>query len=197
VTSRSAVDGDGRRKPMWYALRRAYADRLLMIKDEALVAVNGAGQPWTLATVVRRLTLAGDVRAEFATDFTVPPHGIEAVPLPADLCRPDQPANELLAAGPVRLFFAEDRDIAYPPPAYETSIQPVDGGYRVTVTARVLLRDLALFVDRLDPAGTVDDQLVTLLPGESVTFRVQTVASFDPAELVRPPVLRCVNDTGR
>jgi beta-mannosidase len=197
VTSWSAVDGDGRRKPMWYTLRRAYADRLLMIKDEALVAVNATGQPWTVAPVVRRLTLAGDVRAEFATDFTVPPHGIEAVPLPADLCRPDQPANELLTAGPVRLFFAEDRDIAYPPPSYETSIQPVDGGYLVAVTARVLLRDLALFVDRLDPAGTVDDQLVTLLPGESVTFRVHTVASFDPAELVRPPVLRCVNDTGR
>lgn len=44
--------------------------------------------------------------------------------------------------------------------------------YRVEVTARTLLRDLALFPDRLDPADEVDEMLVTLLPGESTVFRV-------------------------
>jgi beta-mannosidase len=197
VTSWSAVDGDGRRKPLWYALRRAYADRLLTVGDGTLVAVNDTGQPWSLATVVRRLTLAGDVRAEHPVKVTVPPRGTESVPLPQELWRPDEPTGELLAAGSTRYFFAEDRDIAYPRPAYDTSVRPVDGGYLITINARVLLRDLALFIDRLDPAGTVDDQLVTLLPGESITFRVDTAASLDPEELVRPPVLRCVNDTRR
>ncbi|WP_442806920.1 MULTISPECIES: hypothetical protein [unclassified Streptomyces] len=37
------------------------------------------------------------------------------------------------------------------------------------MTARTLLRDRALFPDRLDPA---DEMLVTLLPGESTVFRV-------------------------
>ena len=46
--------------------------------------------------------------------------------------------------------------------------------YRVTVTARTILRDLALFPDRLDPAATVDNALVTLLPGESATFSVRS-----------------------
>jgi beta-mannosidase len=197
VTSWSAVDGDGRRKPLWYALRRAYADRLLTVDGEALVAVNDTGQPWVFATVVRRMTLDGEVRAEFATDLAVPPRGTQTVPLPAEVRRPEWPAGELLTAGPARYFFAEDRDIAYRSPAYDTSVRPVDGGYLVTVNARVLLRDLALFVDRLDPAGTVDDQLVTLLPGESVTFRVSTAAALDLDALVRPPVLRCVNDTRR
>ena len=32
VTSWAAVDGDGRRKPLWYALRDAYADRLLTVQ---------------------------------------------------------------------------------------------------------------------------------------------------------------------
>ena len=32
VTSWAAVDGDGRRKPLWYALRRSYRDRLLTIQ---------------------------------------------------------------------------------------------------------------------------------------------------------------------
>jgi beta-mannosidase len=197
VTSWSAVDGDGRRKPLWYALRRAYADRLLTVDGEALVAVNDTGQPWAFATVVRRMTLDGKVRAEFTTDLAVPPRGTQSVPLPARVRRPDLPTGELLTAGSARYFFAEDRDIAYPRPAYDTSVRPVDGGYLVTINARVLLRDLALFVDRLDPAGTVDDQLVTLLPGESVTFRVSTAALFDLTALVRPPVLRCVNDIGR
>lgn len=44
--------------------------------------------------------------------------------------------------------------------------------YRVEVTARTLLRDRALFPDRLDPADEVDEMLVTLLPGESTVFRV-------------------------
>ena len=32
VTSWAAVDGDGRRKPLWYALRRSYRDRLLTLQ---------------------------------------------------------------------------------------------------------------------------------------------------------------------
>lgn len=63
-----------------------------------------------------------------------------------------------------------------------------------TVTAGTLLRDLALFPDRLDPSSTVDDMLITLLPGESVTFRVDTAERLDPEVLTAPPVLRCVND---
>src|SRR2546430_13736762 len=37
-------------------------------------------------------------------------------------------------------------------------------------------------------------ELFRSLPGESITFRVDTTASLDPEALVRPPVLRCVND---
>ena len=51
VTSWAAVDGDGRRKPLWYALRHVYADRLLTVQPRggalAVVAVNDTDQPWT------------------------------------------------------------------------------------------------------------------------------------------------------
>lgn len=54
-----------------------------------------------------------------------------------------------------------------------------DGELRVTVTAVTVLRDLCVFADRLAaPLGvapselTVDAALVTLLPGESHTFRI-------------------------
>lgn len=62
------------------------------------------------------------------------------------------------------------------------------------MTARTVLRDLALFPDRLDGSAQVDQALVTLLPGESTTFTVRADAPLDPAALTARPVLRCVND---
>ena len=62
------------------------------------------------------------------------------------------------------------------------------------MTARTILRDLTLFPDRLDPEATVDEALVTLLPGESAVFVVRSQLSLDPEALTNRPVLRCVND---
>ncbi|WP_374936001.1 hypothetical protein [Streptomyces sp. SM10] len=63
------------------------------------------------------------------------------------------------------------------------------------MTAGTLLRDLALFPDRLDPVAEVDDMLVTLLPGESAVFHVTGAVLEDPGALGTRPVPRCVNDT--
>jgi beta-mannosidase len=62
------------------------------------------------------------------------------------------------------------------------------------VHAGTILRDLALFPDRLHPSASADELLVTLLPGESATFLVTAAAPLDAAALTRHPVLRCVND---
>jgi hypothetical protein len=70
---------------------------------------------------------------------------------------------------------------------------PVPGGLQVIVTAQTLVRDLALLVDRVDPDAVVDDMLVSLLPGESVTFTVRCSPTVDPDELTRPDVLRSAN----
>ncbi|TDB77303.1 glycoside hydrolase family 2 protein [Micromonospora sp. KC723] len=204
VTSWSAVDGDGRRKPLWYALRRAYADRLLTVQPRdgglALVAVNETGQPWRAPATVTRLTLAGEPRATTAYELDVPAYAAVALPLPADLAGPDEARRELLVAEAgdeverAFWFFAEDRDADWPAARFEASVEPADGGQRVRVTARTALRDLTLFPDRLDPSAEVDQALVTLLPGESTTFTVTAGGPLDPAALTSRPVLRCVND---
>ncbi|MEV1287234.1 glycoside hydrolase family 2 protein [Micromonospora sp. NPDC049679] len=202
VTSWAAVDGDGRRKPLWYALRRVYADRLLTIQPRdgglALVVVNDGGSPWRDEAAVTRLTLDGSPRAKAAFELDVAPHSTVTLPLPADVVLADEPRRELLLAegGTERAwwFFAEDRGIAYPPAEYDATVEPAPGGLRVTVTARTVLRDLTLFADRLDPAALVDQALVTLLPGESTTFTVRTAAPLDHGALTTKPVLRCVND---
>jgi beta-mannosidase len=205
ATSWAAVDADGRRKPLWYALRRLYADRLLTIQPRgdglALVAVNDGDEDWSGQAVVTRYTLGGDPHAKHTLDVRVPARSALTWALPDELASPGEPAGELLRADLDDLrawwFFAEDNRIGYPPAEFSADVAPVPGGLRVTVTAGTILRDLTLFPDRLDPAATVDDALVTLLPGESATFTVRTDQPLDPAALTSRPVLRCVNDLGR
>ncbi|MGR6916266.1 glycosyl hydrolase 2 galactose-binding domain-containing protein [[Actinomadura] parvosata] len=201
VTSWSAVDGDGRRKPLWYALRRAYADRLITIQDGEAALVNDTGEPWTGELRLERRSLDGRPLAKEVVAVHAAPRSVLKVALPPSVATPDDPARELLTArldgtGTVRCY-AEDTAVAYPPAAYDAHVERVPGGYRVTVNAASVLRELALFPDRLDPDASVDDQLVTLLPGESAVFEVRTGRELDPAALTRFPVLRCLNEEVR
>ncbi|MFC0530099.1 glycoside hydrolase family 2 protein [Phytohabitans kaempferiae] len=202
VTSWAAIDGDGRRKPLWYSLRRAYADRLLTIQPRdgelVLVAVNDGAEPWQGTAAVTRLAVTGEGRAKTAIELDVPPRRAVTLPLPGDVAGSEDPSRELVLADADGLrawwFFAEDKDIAYPAPEYEATAEPLSDGWRVTVRAGTILRDLALFPDRLDPSASVDELMVTLLPGESATFTVTARPDLDPAALTARPVLRCVND---
>jgi beta-mannosidase len=194
VISWSAVDGDGRRKPLWYAIRAAYAERLLTIQPRddglALVAVNDSVRRWQEKLAVTRLDFSGATRAVADLVVDVAAGGAVTLPLPPDVTTPGEPARELIRAGRALWFFAEDVELAYPVAEYTVGV----AGSRVTVTAASFLRDLMLFADRLDPAASVDDALVTLLPGEAATFTVAGMPRLDPAVLAGPPVLRCVND---
>ncbi|MDA0632345.1 glycoside hydrolase family 2 protein [Nonomuraea sp. MCN248] len=199
VTSWAAVDGDGRRKPLWYALRRLYADRLLTVQGDSVAVVNDSGTAWRGSLLVTRLDLDGRPLAKDVLEVSAEPRSVARVPLPPSVATPGDPSRELLS---VRLgdertlsFFAEDPAVAFPPAAYDISVDRVTGGYRVTVTARTILRDLVLFPDRLDSAASVDTMLVTLLPGETATFHITTSADLDLAVLTSPPVLRCVNES--
>ncbi|MEV4709878.1 glycoside hydrolase family 2 protein [Micromonospora sp. NPDC049374] len=204
VTSWAAIDGDGRRKPLWYALRRAYADRLLTVQPRdgglALVAVNDGGLPWQASITVTRLTLAGEPKAKSTLELAVPAYDTVTLTLAAELTRPDDARDELLVADTgdpadrAWWFFAEDRDVRWSAAAFDATVQPTDDGQQVRVTARTILRDVTLFPDRLDPSAEVDPALVTLLPGESATFTVRSAAPLDPTALTTRPVLRCVND---
>ncbi|MET8326396.1 hypothetical protein [Streptomyces sp. NPDC005181] len=201
VVSWAAVDGDGRCKPLWYALRAVYADRLLVVRDGALHLVNDADRPWEGTLRLARHDLDGTVLAEEELRVSTAPRQVTRLPLPPSVAEPADRTRELLVArmGEVRAveFYEEDPRLALPPARYDVKITQGDGeasGYRVEVTARTLLRDVALFPDRLDPAAEVDEMLVTMLPGESAVFRVTGAVIEDPGALGARPVLRCVND---
>ncbi|MGZ3299778.1 MAG: hypothetical protein ACXWO3_02495, partial [Isosphaeraceae bacterium] len=60
-----------------------------------------------------------------------------------------------------------------------------------------LIRDLCIFVDRLDPAATINDQLVTLIPGETFVFEINSDKALTLDNLTRHPVLQCANSYGK
>ncbi|TFD28962.1 glycoside hydrolase family 2 protein [Cryobacterium cryoconiti] len=205
VTSWAAVDGYGRPKPLLYALRNAYADRLVTVQPRdgglAVVVVNDSAEPWAGPLTVARLSDTGTVLAEHTEQVTLPARSTVTVPLPASVARSTDAATELLRADLAGVrghwFFAEARDTRLGAPALDTRLDRVEGGYRLTVTAHTLTRDLALLIDKVDPAGTVDDMLVTLLPGESAVFTVTSAAELDLTALSAPTVLRSGNQLVR
>ena len=198
VTSWAAIDGDGRRKPLWYALRDVFADRLITIQpgDDGLnlVAVNDSGEPWDFGATVSRRSLDGEVLDAEPLTAVIEPDSVVTLPL---RLRAESTSELVLAdAGEQRTwwFGGEDKDVDWPRAAYTSEVERTATATRVTVTAASLLRDLTLFPDRLHPDATVDQGSVTLLPGESVTFTVTGASGLDTAALTSRPVLRCIND---
>ncbi|MER6954110.1 glycoside hydrolase family 2 protein [Streptomyces sp. NPDC000618] len=190
VTSWSAIDGDGREKPLYHELRRLYADRLLTlhVRDGGLVlaAVNQSAERWTGTVTLRRVSVAGDVVGAGSVQLAVGARAVGEVRVPTEL----EPAGakEFLVAdakgsphsgeGLRAVHFpAPDREIPYPRPEFEVTVTPG----AVTVTARTLVRDLLLQADRLAPGARADRGLVTLLPGERVTIGVEGWETPDAA----------------
>jgi len=127
------------------------------------------------------------------------------VPVPSAVAAFDAPESELLVAslpGVTRgLWFpVEPRDSALAAASLSTSVTALGGGsgsgagYRVEVTAGALVRDLALLVDKVDPAATVDEMLVTLLPGDAAVFTVTSDVVGVGEEFVAQRVLRTANE---
>ncbi|MGI8414977.1 MAG: glycoside hydrolase family 2 protein [Nakamurella sp.] len=201
VTSWSAIDGDGHRKPLWYALRRSYRDRLLTIQPRdgglAVVVVNDSAECWSPTIEVSRHRFDGSTLATTVIQVQVEPRVVASCLLPIDLVTADDPAGELIVAetagGRAWWHFAEDVDASLPPAELTTTVDAISGGYRLTVTAGSLVRDLALLADRLDPDAVVDDMLISLLPGDQAVFEVATSALVDPSEFTDPAVLRSAN----
>lgn len=216
VISWSAVDGDGRCKPMWYALRRSFRDRLLTVQPRnaglSLVAVNDSGRPWRADIVVTRRDVDGTLLAAVTVPVDVAARGAVSVPLPPSVAVPGVPALELIVAGSdtdrALWHFGENTTVEdttledttlndtaamLPEPRLSARVEPTASGYRLTVTAETFVRDLTVLADRVTGDAHVDIALVTLLPGETATFNISTVATVEPEAFLDPLVLRSAN----
>lgn len=207
VTSWAALDlgtnaaGEpvARRKPLWYAVRSAYADHLVTLQHDAdgwrAVLVNDGTAEWVATGSVELRTLAGDVVWSRSLARLVEVRSRTDVAITPDPT--DVPAAELAlvvtldgAERAVKLL-VEDVDAALPAPDYEASVTRTDAGAAVTVTARSFLRTLCLFPDRVDEDAVSDSLLVDLFPGEAHTFQVTgRFADNELAGLTARPALR-------
>ncbi|MFD3579794.1 glycoside hydrolase family 2 protein [Streptomyces sp. NPDC058644] len=183
VSSWSAIDGDGRLKPLHHELRRVYADRLLTLQPgpdgPELVLDNQATEPWDSDVTLRLMRTDGTLATRVSLGFTVPAREVLRLPAPPEV-RPEAGATkEYLVADadglrtlhlPVR-----DKEFDYPAPRFDMAVETV-GQDRdtvdVVVSAHTLVRDLLLQPDRLAPRATADRGLITLLPGEQTRIRV-------------------------
>ena len=202
VTSWAAVDGDGRRKPLWYALKAVNAPRLLMIQPRddalALIASNDTAEPWAETVTVRRMDLDGVERESSAIRLDVAPRSNLTVALDVQLVASEDPTTELLVASSTwsrRAFwyFVEDPELQLPEPGFTIAGERLAGGLAVTVTATAFLKDLIVNADRLHPDATVDEMLVTLLPGESQRFVISSDHPLDEHAFHASGVLQSVN----
>jgi beta-mannosidase len=201
VTSWSAVDGDGRAKPMLYALRHVNREQLLTIQPapEGLEAaiLNDTDQRWDGELLLERRDYDGTIRAEATVPVAVEPRSAQRIRIPDEIGTASAPERELVIAAlhGVRdlWFFAEYRDSALAPAAFHAELKGLPDGYELTVQARTLIRDLTLLIDKVDPAGFVNDALVTMLPGEQITLRIRSAVDLDVETLTAPDALRCAN----
>src|SRR5205823_6781894 len=147
----------------------------------------GAGRVW-----VARRNFAGDVLAEQEIDAQSAPRSMRRYKLDHSITMPADLARELITVGvPTHAtwFFAADKQLHYASPSFDAEWND----HRLTVHAKSLLRDICVLAERLDADATVSDQLVTLLPGESFTFQIESKQPVSKEQLTSPPVFRCVN----
>ena len=183
VTSWAAIDGDEHPKPLFYALRNAFAPRVVTIqpRDEGLVVavVNDTGDEWTGDLRITRRDYAGAVlRRAHRHPCTARRARRDDRRDPGCRRRPRAtPRSELIVAelDGVRglWFFGEPRDSALEPPRVSVEVAAHPAGVEITLTAHNLVRELTLLVDKIVPDAVAEEGLVTLLPGESTTILVR------------------------
>ncbi|MEE1295441.1 MAG: glycoside hydrolase family 2 protein [Bifidobacterium sp.] len=170
-----------------------------------LIVLNDTLEPCALTYDVVRMTLAGDVLAEQRIDVALDAPGHAGYPLDEAVGTFGDAANELIVATPSDATFPRvvldgadvvEQPLAAPADAFDVDARAVDGGVELTVTAKSYVRDLFVMADKVDGAARVDRGMVSLLPGESATFRIAT-DSDEPAAFAAPKVLRSANDLKR
>jgi beta-mannosidase len=203
----SAVDAGERPKLAWYAVRRGFLARRLVLapgleegEGLCLYALNDTDQAWEVSAQVARVDREGEVLAQARLELRVEAQGVARVAVPPALGEPGEARREFLwaqASGVPRVtkFFLVDRDFDWPVAHFELSVSSSALSQEVRVEARGLLRGFALDVSRLDPGASAVDAGVVLLPGEVWSCVVHAPRALGAEELAG--VARCVNGLGR
>jgi beta-mannosidase len=209
VVSWSLVDYYGRRKPAWFALRDAYAERLLTIRPRGdrtvVVVLNDRDEAVDATMSVRRVAFDGEVLAEASFPVVVAPRGSAVVAVPDTVAVPVDPSREVLVAAVDGAFgfrravrdYAHVVDQHLDPDPFSASVRTVPSGAEIVVTARSYVRQLTAFPDMIAGEVTVDRAVEPMLAGEELVIRLDADRAIRPDEVDLARVLRSANGLGR
>jgi beta-mannosidase len=163
-----------------------------------LRVINDSAEYWTEQLDLSLRDINGRVLALTAVPLDVPPRSVARVELPGVLSSLVAPDGAIAitadsTAGRASWFYAEDVEGRLAEPNFEATVDRVDGGYIVRITARTLLRDIALLADRAAADAIADTSLITLCDGETAAITVRTDSHLTVEQLTSPLVLRSAN----
>jgi beta-mannosidase len=177
AVSWSVIDVAGRRKLAWYALRAAYQPQLAVFGGDRqgarLTLVNDTGAAWRTTAEVSAWTRSGAERGRSTVEVEVPAHGHRVLPVEANTPDTDLLVADLDGRRATRWLRP---DVELWLPAAELDVRATALGpdqVRVDLCCGGLLRDVALLAELELPDALVDEQLLTLLPGERASFTVR------------------------
>ncbi|WP_026923712.1 glycoside hydrolase family 2 protein [Glycomyces arizonensis] len=221
VVSWAAVDFAEHRKPLWHALRDAYAPRLATLQPRAsersrantrmgleperdtlaLILVNDTGEDYSGTFTVTRESFDGTALAKATVEARVPARDAAAIAVPADVAAFGDPSAEAIVA------VADDDGTGFAP-AFRYGAEVVDqrlatrplrieaaadeGGCLLRVTAASLARDVFCHADTVDARARADRGMITLRAGQSAEIRIDSPAGGDPRAFAA--AVRCAND---
>jgi len=224
VSSWSAIDSDGRLKPLWYASKRFFAPRLLTIKPRqvvddvdhtgklALYAHNDSDTAWQGVVRLQLMDAKGQSHAAQGVTIDIAPRDCQRFDVPddwhddadqrfiaAEFLGNAEETDESLVAAPAYWWFSPDKELDYAEADFDAALEhdAEAGTYFLTVQAHSVIRDLCIFADRLDSDAVVSDQCITLLPDQAFEFAIQSSVPLTLEALTAPPVLQAVNRFGR
>jgi beta-mannosidase len=195
------IDFAGIRKPAWHVVRKAYADRIVSFTTQEgrnqIAVVNDTDQVWLAKIQIRLANLSGKSKLIKDTKVEVAAGSHLLIPVTIDLETLDK-SNEFLIVDSdldrSLLFLVEDSMLQYQVPKFELSISKTSTGVDVTIKAKNLLREMCVFVDRIDEFAEVSDQVVTLLEGEVANLRITTQKPELFTEQALKAVIRSANE---
>ncbi|MAD78481.1 MAG: beta-mannosidase [Planctomycetaceae bacterium] len=188
----SLIDVAGRVKPAWWAARTACRPRLLAfsVGSEGLeVAIaNGDRESWNPHVRVRRVDFTGREIVATELELNASGFGVDRTPIDPGMSMPEDASMEYLVAEAdgerACWFYGKDAWISMPRTSIDLEVFEDSGGHRVDLHARDLVRDFYVDVARVDPNATVDLNLLTFLPGESASLRLEGLQEW-PLERIR------------
>jgi len=201
VTSWAAIDGSGSEKPLFFAIAQSYEEVLVTIDNSdgqpLIYVVNNSSRAESFDLIAEQLSFTGEVLRSHTQPLSIAANMNQTVTLASEFGLALNPAATLLrvrfgdATGD--FFYTEYKNSKLEEPRITSELVKTSGGLKLTVTAENLVRDLVLMVDKLDPMAHVSSGLVTLLPGETHTFEIQTELSLTIDQLAAAPVMRSAN----